>query len=258
MTNIQDKANKNRNKNRNKNKNKDRSKSRNRNKNKSKSKNKNRNRNENKDKNKEPKHAHKVQESGGMLNDQSRKVKDTTTTIETKVDSILSKFEENKIAWVYLTPILTILCISSCNTGKNICFFVYVIFIPLSIICYIQTVANKDKAQNLYNNIKYNKYFWIVLLSSTIFLSLRYGQEDTTKFKIYSGIVTLVLSIMVGWYTHYLSHSIDYSKLYTDFLKSKQYTSRLFHNLPNELHYYIYSIAYWTDFHSKNTPQKRY
>tara|TARA_B110000208_G_C11788192_1_gene436403 strand:+ start:1307 stop:2146 length:840 start_codon:yes stop_codon:yes gene_type:complete len=92
-----------------------------------------------------------------------------------------------------------------------------------------------------------NKYFWVVMIISTVILSIKYGHGGNTFIKITTGCLSFILASLLGYFVHYISHKVDYTKLYTEF---KEYYT-LHDKLPLYLDKLIHIFTYIIDFHDK-------
>ena len=122
----------------------------------------------------------------------------------------------------------------------------------LSYILFLLSLFVNKNLGFVYKSIKLNNIFYITLSVAIIIFSIKYGVESKPSTRIISGIVTVILSASIGWYIHYISHTINYRKLYTIFLK---YSSKLTNGLSDKLlNSYIKDTMYFVsdnlDFHS--------
>ena len=109
-----------------------------------------------------------------------------------------------------------------------------------------------DRMPYLKQSFTKNYIFWSVYLIGIIFFSLRYGTEKHPSTKIISGIVSIFIAMIFGWWVHMISHSTDFLQLYDDLLKSESIFGKLLNYLPEFVHNFIRGIAYYVlDFHDK-------
>lgn len=141
----------------------------------------------------------------------------------------------------YIILIISVIVYYGFNYGMNLA---YILF-------FISLFVNKNLGF-VFKSFKLNSIFYITLLITVTVFSIKYGTENKLSTRIISGIITIILSATIGWYVHYLSHTINYRKLYSIFLK---YSSKLSNGLSDKLfNSYIKDTMYFIsdnfDFHS--------
>ena len=98
----------------------------------------------------------------------------------------------------------------------------------------------------LIKSFKVNYIFWIIFLICIIYLSINYGDENSTNFiKIISGLLTMFICMVFGWAVHKMAHSIDYTNLF-NFIYYKYLSF-----LPSWYKKIFDVLTYYADFHSK-------
>ncbi len=141
----------------------------------------------------------------------------------------------------YIILIISVVTYYGFSYGMN---FSYILF-------FLSLFMNKNLSL-VFKSIRLNNKFYLTLSVTIIIFSIKYGIESKPSTRIISGMITIILSATIGWYVHYLSHTINYRRLYSVFLR---YLSKLSNGLSDKLiNSYIKDTMYFIsdnlDFHS--------
>lgn len=96
--------------------------------------------------------------------------------------------------------------------------------------------------------------FWICYIIIIVFLSLRYSKNTSficQIFEIFSGVFTTLITMIIGYWIHVLSHRLQFTDIYFKFLKSDNIISKILKKMPYWCHKMIYLYSYYIlDFHT--------
>lgn len=182
-----------------------------------------------------------TEQSGSEIKDKNNSPPKKADKYETGKFGYYSGKKLNYKTLSYMILIISITTYYGFRFGMNVS---YILFI-------LSLFINKNVGY-VCKSLKLNYIFYITLLAAIIIFSTKYGTEDAISTRIISGIVTIILCGTIGWYVHYISHTINYRRLYTVILK---YLSKVTNGLSDKLiNSYIKDTMYFIsdnlDFHS--------
>jgi hypothetical protein len=102
--------------------------------------------------------------------------------------------------------------------------------------------TNNTKIDTTLQGLKVNFLFWIILIICLLIIN-----KSSGKYKFYETIISFYLAAVTGFFSHVISHSYDFEKLYTE---SDNCVTRFLKQDIN-LNSVILFFARQFDFHSK-------
>lgn len=110
-----------------------------------------------------------------------------------------------------------------------------------------------DRWKMLLNSLKKNYLFVVCIIVQVFGLSILYPSNSNVGYfgNILFGIITFIVSIIIGYYVHVFSHLFDYKDIYTNLTKSKNWLGYLLRNMPSPIQFILNKIVYLLDFHDK-------
>jgi len=110
-----------------------------------------------------------------------------------------------------------------------------------------------DRWKMLFKSLKSNYLLTICIIIQVFALSILYPSNPQVGIfgNVIFGIITFIISIVVGYYVHVFSHILDYEEIYLYICSSPNIVGTLFRKMPKPIKWIFDKIVYLLDFHDK-------
>lgn len=110
-----------------------------------------------------------------------------------------------------------------------------------------------DRWKMLFKSLKSNYLLTICIIIQVFALSILYPSNPQVGIfgNVIFGIITFIISIVVGYYVHVFSHILDYEEIYLYICNSSNIFGTLFRKMPKPIKWIFDKFVYLLDFHDK-------
>lgn len=110
-----------------------------------------------------------------------------------------------------------------------------------------------DRWNMLFKSLKSNYLLTTCIIIQVFALSILYPSNPQVGIfgNVIFGIITFIISIVVGYYVHVFSHILDYEEIYLYIFNSSNIVGTLFRKMPKPMKWIFDKIVYLLDFHNK-------
>ena len=110
-----------------------------------------------------------------------------------------------------------------------------------------------DRWKMLFKSLKSNYLLTVCIIIQVFALSILYPSNPQVGIfgNVIFGIITFIISIVVGYYVHVFSHILDYEEIYLYICNSSNIVGTLFRKMPKPIKWIFDKFVYLLDFHDK-------
>ncbi len=110
-----------------------------------------------------------------------------------------------------------------------------------------------DRWKMLFKSLKNNYLLTICIIIQVFALSILYPSNPQVGIfgNVIFGIITFIISIVIGYYVHVFSHILDYEEIYLYICRSPNFVGTLFRKMPKPIKWIFDKFVYLLDFHDK-------
>jgi hypothetical protein len=103
---------------------------------------------------------------------------------------------------------------------------------------------------NIRTSIISNTQFWITITAAATLCALLQRDQANIPTKIFMSSASIILTSIIGWYAHLISHSIDFANIYKHIIQNSPIIHSIITNIP-PIDSILITIANTLDFHHK-------